>query len=293
MAKVQKVKWALGANEPDDLAEFLSNEDIVKKHGLPPKGTYTFKIRRLTVKPNKNNDDRIGVMLIMAEPKKSKASKWNGYLVWDGLNVTDQSAPYIKRFLKAMGLTWKDFMEKTKRDDQDPPHIVQIGKVKFESVEDPTVRVLVKQMPADDFNDDDHLEVARYLPLKDEDDEPEDEDEDEGEEESDEEEEDDEEEDEEEEDEEEDEEDDEDEEEEDEEDEEEEDEEDDDEEDEEEEDDEDELEELREELTGLKLAALRKRARRNDKKSDEDFEGMKKADLVQRILEQELNAPPF
>jgi hypothetical protein len=169
MAQQKKVKWALGTDEPDDLADFKDNEQIVKENkGLPPKGTYTFAIRRVAVKPNKNGDDRISVMLIMKEEKKGKGAPWNGYLVWDGFNVTEQGAPYIKRWLKALGLTWKDFINASKRDDQDPPHIVQIGRVKFEQgSNDPTVRALVKIMPADEYNEDEHLEIARYLPADD------------------------------------------------------------------------------------------------------------------------------
>lgn len=167
MAQEKKVKWALGGSEPDDLAEFKDNEQIVKESGLPPKGTYTFAVKRLAVKPNKNDDDRISVMLVMKEPKKSDKAKWNGYLVWDGFNVTEQGAPFIKRFLKGLGLTWKDFIERSKQDNQDPPHITRIGKVQFEKGEDPTVRALVKVMPEDDFNDAEHLEIARYLPAED------------------------------------------------------------------------------------------------------------------------------
>lgn len=171
MAQEKKVKWALGNDEPEDLQEFLDNDDIVKKNkgSLPPKGTYTFAVKRLAVKPNKNDDDRISVMLIMKEPKKGNGAPWNGYLVWDGFNVTEQGAPFIKRFLKSLGLTWKQFMGSTKKDNQDPPHITQIGGVKFEKGEDPTVRALVKIAPEDDYNDAEHLEIARYLPLHDDD----------------------------------------------------------------------------------------------------------------------------
>lgn len=274
MAKVTKVKWALGNNEPGDLEDFLTNDDIVKKNGLPAKGTYTFAVKRLSVKPNKNGDDRISVMLVMKEPK-GKTAKWNGYLVWDGLNVTEQAAPFIKRFLGALGLTWADFMQRSKRDDQDPPHITQIGKVKFEVGDDPTVRALVKILPADDFNDDAHLEIQRYLPADDEDEDEDDIEEGEDDEDADEEDDDEDDEDEEED--------------------EDEDEEDDDEDEEEEADeeeaDEEAIEELTEELAELKLALLRKRALANDE--DAELEGLKRKDLTQLILEQELNVPPF
>ena len=107
MAKVKAVKWAIGSDEPDDLEEFLSNDDILDKNSKgkgrnkeilwPGKGPFTFKVVQARIKPNKNGDDRIGVMLSMKEPKKSEAVTWNGYVIWDGFNVTDQGKPFIKR----------------------------------------------------------------------------------------------------------------------------------------------------------------------------------------------------
>jgi hypothetical protein len=169
VAKTTKVKWALGSDEPEDLADFKDNEQLVKEHGgsLPSKGIYTFAIRRITSKPNKNDDERLSIGLSIQEPAKSKNADWNGYWVWDGMNVTEQGARWIKRWLKSMGLEWSDFIEKTKMDDQDPPHIVQIGRVKFESGKDVLVRAMIKISPPDDYNDSDYVEVARYLPADD------------------------------------------------------------------------------------------------------------------------------
>lgn len=168
-SKVKKVKWAVAGDEPEDLAEFKDNEQIVKENkGLPPKGVYKFAVRRIGVKPNKNEDDRLNVMLVMAEPKKSKAASWNGYVMWDGFNVTDQGKPFIKRFLKAMGLEWKDFYENSKEEsDGDKRQIVQIGKAKIGGDKPPVIDVLVKVKPADDYNDDEHLEPQRYIPKDD------------------------------------------------------------------------------------------------------------------------------
>lgn len=180
MAKETKVKWALGGSEPEDLAEFLSNEDILKKNtegkgksatiNWPGRGPFRMKVRFLKVKPNKNGDDRISTMVVIDEPKGSDAVSWNGYAIFDGFNVTDQGAPYIKRFLKALGLSWSDFMEKTKKDDGDPPQITQIAGIKFgpTATKDVYVNAMVKVKPADDYNDDEHLEVTRFVP-KDED----------------------------------------------------------------------------------------------------------------------------
>lgn len=324
-AKVRKVKWAIGAEEPDDLQDFLSNDDIEEKHGRPPRGNYTLQVKRVTVREIKSGDnaggDRLNLMLIINEPSKSDKSVFNSYLVWDGMNVTEQGKPFIKRWLKALGLEWDDFYSKSKQDDEDPPHITQIGKVKFESDKVVNLRATLKTRTNNNTGDPEVV-VGRYLPLDDDVDEGEDEaaeeesvsldeaeedepdDDDDSDDDSDEDEdewtredlededlsdikkiakddfglkaadlkgkdkealldllfpEDEEDEDEDEED--------------------------------EDEPDEDEVEELTEELQGMKIAGLRKRALRND--SDADLDGMKKKDLVQLILEQELNVPPF
>lgn len=289
MAKAaKKVKWSIGADEPEDLQEFLSNDDIVLKHtnrktkevAWAGKGPHTFVVRRLTIKPNRNGDDRVAAMLVIQNPKGHEDASWNGYMVMDGFNITEQGTPFLKRFLKALGLTWKDFHGNTKAvEDGDKQVITQIGGTKFDGPKPVTVQAMVKVKDPDDYNDDEWLDTTRYLPLEDEEpeDEVDDEEDDEAEEfeEDDEADEDEEDEDEEDEDEEED------------------DDEDEDEEDEDEEEDEDDIEaereELAEELKTSTLARLRKRALRNDKKADLD--GLKKAGLIDLIVDQEI--PPF
>jgi hypothetical protein len=326
MAKAPtKVKWSIGADEPEDLQDFLSNDDIITKNtakktgevNWPSKGPFNFRVQFVKVAKIQSGDnkgkDRLRVMLVLDDPK---TKDWNGYAVFDGFNVTEQGAPFLKRFLRALGLKWSDFIEKSKQDtSQDPPALTQIGGVKFTGPKPATVKATVKVSPPDDYNTEEFLEIARWLPADDEepedlnDDEEVEEDEDEDEVEVVEDDDDD----------------------------------DDDEEwtredlededlddiipiavsdfglkkkdlkgldkdevldllfpgdeddEDEDEDDEDEREEaiaeLTAELNGLKVAALRKRARRNEKDSDEDFESMKKADLVQAIVAQEI--PPF
>jgi hypothetical protein len=172
MAKVKKVKWAVSSEEPADLQDFLDNDDIVKKNGgeLPNKGVYRLVVRRMYVKPNKNDDDRVGVMLIMDEPKKSKSASYNGYLVRDGFNINDQGTPFLKRFLRGMGLKWKDFHDASKeKEDGDKRELVQIGRMKFgsEAKKDVHIKALLKESPADDYNDSPFMEVQRYIPSED------------------------------------------------------------------------------------------------------------------------------
>lgn len=349
MGKTKAVKWAIGADEPDDLNEFLSNDDLVLKHTpkkgpnkgeteWPGKGPFRFKVVQMKVKPNKNGDDRISAMLVLDESKDSEAVGWNGYCIFDGFNVVEgPGLSFLKRYLKALGLSWSDFRDKSKQNDEDPPQLVQIAGTKFGAAASKPVhlKATVVVKPADDFNDDEHLEIKQYIPLDDgsegdeDDDEPDeavdvldddaDADEDEADDEEDAEDDDasddddpwtredlededfdtvaevakddfglkakdlkafkkdedveglldlmfppDDDED-----------------------------EDEDEEDEDDEDgpDEDEIAELREELNGLKIAALRKRALKNDE--DADVTDLKKQGLVDLILQQELNLPPF
>lgn len=171
MAKTTKVKWALGGDEPDDLQDFLSNEEIEQKHdGDKPKGKFKFAVRRIMAREIQNGDNagetRLSLMLVINEPKKSDNADWNGYLVWDGLNVTDQGKPYIKRFMQALGLTWDDFINKSKQDDQDPPHITQIGGVKFEAGKDPIVEAVVR-IGMNTRTDEQEVKVSKYVPKND------------------------------------------------------------------------------------------------------------------------------
>lgn len=182
MPKATKVKWSVTGDEPEDLAEFKDNDQIVKENGkkLPTKGVYRLRVRRMYIKPNRNGDDRVSVMLLMNEPKKSKANSYNGYLVNDGFNITEQGKPFLKRFLKGLGLTWDDFYNKSKQiQDGDRSELVQIAGIKFgsEETKEVNVRALLRERQPDDFNPEPYMDVARYLP-SDYEDEPESEDED-------------------------------------------------------------------------------------------------------------------
>jgi hypothetical protein len=171
MAKVKKVKWAVSGEEPSDLAEFKDNETIVKENkGLPAKGVYRLLVRRMFVKPDKNGDDRVSVMLIMDQPKDEKTSSYNGYLIRDGFSLTETGKQFLKRYLKGVGLTWDDFYNRSKeKEDGDRRELVQIGGTKFgtEAVKDVHVKALLKISPPDDYNESEFLEVGRYIPSDD------------------------------------------------------------------------------------------------------------------------------
>lgn len=175
MAKSKPIKWAVGADEPEDLQEFLSNDEIVDKHrdkktediSWIGKGPHRFVVRRLSSKPNKNGDARVNAMCVLANDDKASDKSWNGYVIFDGFNITEQGKPYLKRFLKSIGLTWSDFHSKAKGEEDDSSgrtNITQIAGVKFDGGKDVALRATVTMKPADDYNDDEHLEISRFLP---------------------------------------------------------------------------------------------------------------------------------
>lgn len=273
--KNAKVKWAIGADEPDLLPDFQSNDDILKKNkgALPPKGRTRILVKKVTSKENKNGDQMLTVTCEIAEKGSKKEEAFNGYTMWERLNVTEQGKPYLNRFLIAIGASWKDFVSKTVADETEEPMVItKIGTVKL----DRPVEAWASVKHGTDQNDEEVAEVGRFLPPPE--DEPEDDEETEEEDEDievdDEDDADDDDEDSDEDDEDDDEATDEDDDEED-------------EEDEEDDDDEDAEATLREELSALKLPALKKRALRAGAESD-DLPGKKSA-IVDLIVELELD----
>jgi hypothetical protein len=171
--KAKPIKWSIGADEPEDLQEFLTNDEIVDKHRDKKtedidwigKGPHRLIVRRLSSKPNRNDDDRVSAMLVLQNNEKGSDQSWNGYVIFDGFNITEQGTPFLKRFLKSIGLTWKDFYSKADgEEDNGKTNITRIAGKKFDgSGKDVDLRATVVVKPADDFNDDEHLEIGRYI----------------------------------------------------------------------------------------------------------------------------------
>lgn len=165
-----KVKWGIGTEEPEDLQGF-----DVYDGPEPPKGVYKVRLKFLKLKTNKNGDDMLNGLLEINEERKDK-KKYNGYGIWFNQNVTEQGAPYVKQFLTALGVSWKDFISSTITDDDtDPPTIKRLGKLKLVTADgestQPECRVLTKR---GSYQGDERLEVSRFLPPKDEDEDEED-----------------------------------------------------------------------------------------------------------------------
>jgi hypothetical protein len=155
-----KVKWGIDTSEPEELEQFAAYEGEI-----PSANVYRGKITRLTLKENKNGDDMLNGLFIIAEPKGSTKAKFNGAPIWFNQNITEQGKPYVLLFLKAFGLTWADFLNKTVTDTNErPAKVMKIGTVKFNDGNEPMCRLQSKI--GKDQNDEKRADIRAWLPPK-------------------------------------------------------------------------------------------------------------------------------
>ena len=165
MAKA--VKWAIGSEEPEDLPGFKSNDEI----GKPPRGVYNFEITKIQKTLTANKDDRLVVTAVISEKDKDK-KKWNGYTIWEGFMFVPQSLPYLKRFLKALGISWAEFASKTMAEEDGT--VTKIGKVNLAG----KTPVMVKAATKDEvYQGQDRLSITSFIAPPEDADEDEDEEE--------------------------------------------------------------------------------------------------------------------
>lgn len=165
-SKVVTAKWGVPSKEPEDLPDFLSNEEIAEKMGGEPKGVFRVWIKKLTVVKNKNDDDMIKVVAEIFETDKEKKG-YNGWAFWTQENVTEASAAFLKQFLKSFGASWADFNARTKMTPAtklDPAQITAIGKVNFAGTKKVLARVTVGMGRASGGYEA-RTEIRRWLPL--------------------------------------------------------------------------------------------------------------------------------
>lgn len=115
------------------------------KGPIPPKGSYLGTLKRLElVKENSAGDPMLRGLLEINEPKKSKASKYNGYGVWFNQNLTDVGAEYCNGFLDALAGPNETKQQKLKDafwgngmvvDGKGEGHVLKIGTVRIGSPE--------------------------------------------------------------------------------------------------------------------------------------------------------------
>jgi hypothetical protein len=175
MGKTKTVKWS--ASEPEDLQDFQSNDDILRKNKgkQPPRGVTRLRLKKVTDTKNKNKERMLKIIVEIDEPKGAPGYKWNGWALFENQNVTDQGAPYLKRFLTAIGVTWADFTQRCvveeDGDGKGNDVIVKIGSLNLKKLDVKPLYVwaALKMQPAKgDYEE--KMAVGRWLaPREDED----------------------------------------------------------------------------------------------------------------------------
>lgn len=157
----RKVKWAVGKDEPEDLQDFTSNDEIVGEHGLPKSGIVRLRIKQVTNTVNKNKDAMIKILAVHEDSSKDR-KKFNGYAFFENQNVTDVGAPYLKKFLNAIGASWADFRLKTVEDaSEKPPVILRIGNVKFDGKKPVYAWASITKENSEEYGE--RMKVARWV----------------------------------------------------------------------------------------------------------------------------------
>lgn len=93
---------------------------------MPPDGLYRVRLTRVTIKPNRNDDDRMAASLVVAHDPDAPKAMFNGaYGNWSA-NVTPQGKRYIKSFADALGFTARE-MANPDMDGEDDELVVKFG----------------------------------------------------------------------------------------------------------------------------------------------------------------------
>jgi len=167
-AKVVTAKWGVANTEPDDLPDFLFNDEIVDKMGGDPRGVFRVWVKKITVVKNKNGDDMLKITAEIFDTDKEKRG-YNGFALWENQNVTDEGARFLKQFLKSFGASWDDFQKRTKMIPEtklDPATIQSIGKANFAGSKKVLAKVTIG-MDKGGGGYDPKPSVRRWLPLAD------------------------------------------------------------------------------------------------------------------------------
>lgn len=159
-----KVKWAISDDDP----EFVPSFDVYDGPE-PPAGVYRFRLRRLGIRKNSNNDDMLNGLLVISDSRPDK-KKYNGWTVWFNQNVTDQGKPYLVQFLASIGVTLSDFVNKSAHDGatvtERPVQITRIASVKMES--EPMLRASLGMSKPTEKYPIAKMEAKQFLPLEEE-----------------------------------------------------------------------------------------------------------------------------
>lgn len=164
-----KAKW--GSLTATDIESAESNFTPYDGE-IPPRGVYRFKLKKATSKESSNGNPMVKLVLILDGSWKKAHKEFDGCPAFTQVMIMDSTAFQVRAFCDAIGVTARDFLNKTVLDDDDK--VVKIGKV---SLAEGDLLVLASCKPGE-YEGTPKLEVQGLLPKPEEEPE-EDEDEDE------------------------------------------------------------------------------------------------------------------
>lgn len=168
-----KVKW--GSIDESAIAEATTSLTYVGP--LPKKGVYRFKLRSCQYTTSSNDNPMLKNLWLLDGSWRPEHEQYDGCPVWDNLPVMESTAFRVKAFCDALGVSYRDFLNKTIIDED--KNVKSIGSLK---IQDEDLLVCLNVDVDDDPEYGERLVLARrggsYIPVPDEDEDEDEDDED-------------------------------------------------------------------------------------------------------------------
>jgi len=155
-----KVTWNTSAKEIDDYED--EGGGSYYEGPVPPASVYRFRLAELKKVEFRTGSGGLRVTLDVDDPRPGK-KQYNGARAWENVIDLESTTFKIKQFLSSIGATGKDWAN-TMVDSDDL--VTKIGRVRI--TDDLHVKAATKL--GKDQNGNSRMEIARFLPLADEDD---------------------------------------------------------------------------------------------------------------------------
>ncbi len=112
-----KMKWGSGVTA--DTINNAEEKGITVYDGpLPPKGVYGWDVKFLKTGETSNKNPQLIIGLELNPRDREDHQAFKGFFVQDFIVVKDTTAWRLKPFLKALGVSAKDFLENTVTDEE-------------------------------------------------------------------------------------------------------------------------------------------------------------------------------
>lgn len=159
-----KVKWGGGVS-----AQGIDDVDTSKQFTpyagpTPPNGVYQFHLKIARIGESKQGNPQL-ILGLELVPRKDRPEdrRYKGYFLMDYIPVMESTQFRVRPFLDAIGVSGKDFVDRTVDDGSDKKNITKIGKW----VQNGKQYVLVSIGMGSDQAGNSRMEAKSYVPAQD------------------------------------------------------------------------------------------------------------------------------